>query len=290
MIAIINRLTLLALAVLLSVVQSLAQQEDVFKKFAGTYITGHEFGLDSLTLDPSGSFSKRSSSDDGTQVSTAGNYLLSEGRLRFIIVKQIGKRGGEGKEFNLLDPQDIKEMFGNSIAGKIEKEFKMLPIEWSGRIYLLYEEDLKNLANAINLGIEPRATLMSHDHTSPWYGSFFLRRGDEQKKVTGNPPLPEPWLSLVLSKPVTATVISIEEIRKYQFGTTFTARINKGSRDGLKVGMRLLTKDEEPSPWGGTEVISVEEKTAQIQAHLALSELKVGDKVSSRYKSKYVYR
>jgi hypothetical protein len=277
-----NRLTFLCLAVLLSLVPSFAQHDETFKRFAGTYVSGHDFGGGSLTLDAHGRFSEEGGSDDGTQISTSGTFILSADRLHFTIVKQMGTRGG--KKFNLLESKEKKEMFESSDDEKIEKEFDLLPVEWSGRIYLLYEKDLKDFVNAVNLGIEPRATLVSSDYTSPWYGPFYLRSGDEQKKVAGPPSLPEKWLSFLLSKPVTATVISIEETKKYEFSTTFTATIDKGSRDGLKVGMRLLTKNEEPSPWSGTEVISVEEKTAKIQAVLVNSELKVGDQINSRYK------
>jgi len=285
-----DRLILLSLVMLLSAVPSLAQQEDVFRKFAGTYVTGHEFGGGSLTLDSKGDFSDGSGSDDGTRVSSSGNYTLSEGLLRFVMVKETWKRGEGGKELNLLDPNDRKEAFGKLDSGETKKEFKMLPLEWSGRIYLLYEEDLKNFANAVNLGIEPRASLTSRYYISPWFGSFYLRSGDEQKKATGKPPLPEPWLSFLLSKPISANVLSIDEIVRAKWNMTFTATIDKGSRDGLKVGMKLLTSDEEPSPWGGTEVISVDEKTAKIRSQLARSELKVGDKISSKYQPKDIYR
>jgi hypothetical protein len=288
--AAIYRLTLLFLAVLVSPVQSRAQQrEEVFKKFAGTYVTGHEFGGSSLTLRTDGHFSTEEGSDDGTQISTSGTYVLSEGRLHFRILKQIGKRGSRGKKFNLLDPKENKQFNEGDSAG-IEKEFELRAAEWSGRIYLLDVEDLKNFANAINLGIEPRARITSSDYESPWYGSFYLRTGDEQKKVTGNPPLPEQWLEFLLSKPITGTIISIEEIKRSQFSITFIATIDKGSRDGLKVGMRFLTKDEEPSPFFGTEVISVEANTSQIRTFLVRSELKVGDKISSRYERKDPYK
>jgi hypothetical protein len=275
---------------MLLAVQSTAQQQDVFERFAGTYITGHEFGGSSLRLEADGHFSTGSGSDDGTEISTSGTYTLSDGALHFLVVKKTGKRGGEGRELNLFDRQDRIELFGISEDEEPEREFKMLPIEWSGRIYLICEKDLEDFANAVNLGLEPRPQLSSNRLSSPWYGSFYLRSGDEQKKVTGNPPLPEPWLSFLLSKPITATVISIEETRKSRFSTTFTATINKGSRDGLKVGMRLLTTDEEPSPWGGTKMISVKEKTAKIETDLVRSELKVGDKISSKYETKYLYR
>ncbi len=181
-------------------------------------------------------------------------------------------------------------MFRDANIGEVEKEFKYLPIEWSERIYLINQSELKNFANAINLGIEPRSSLISRDDFSPWYGSFYLRSGDEKKTVRGKPNLPAKWLSFLLSRPLTATVISIQEVEKREFVTISTVTINKGRKDGLKVGMRLLTKDEIPSQWDGPEVISVEEKTAKIQARLSRTELKVGDKLSTRYKPKMLYR
>ncbi len=206
--------------------------------------------------------------------------------MHFKITKQTGKRAGDGKEFNLLDPEERKEMFRSDESGNVEKEFKYLPIEWSERIYLINENELKNFANAINLGIEPRSSLVSERDSSPWYGSFYLRSGDEQKKVAGNPNLPEKWLSFLLRKPLTAVVISVQEVEKRQFVTISTVTINKGSKDGLKVGMRFVTKDEVPSQWGATEIISVEKDKAKIQAR---TELKIGDRLNTKYKPKMLY-
>lgn len=94
MTATIIKLTLLCLTVLLSAVPSDARQEGVFKRFAGEYVTGHEFDGGSLTLDTEGHFSEGSGSDDDTRVSTSGAYVLSDGRLHFTILKQTGTRGG----------------------------------------------------------------------------------------------------------------------------------------------------------------------------------------------------
>jgi len=276
-------------ALLILVGQSTQQQEKVFNKFAGTYVSGHEFGGSSILLKTDGRFSINSGSDDGTLVSMFGTYTLYDARLHFRILKEIGKHGRGGREFNLLDPKQNKK-FNEGDDKKIEKEFEFFPIEWSGRTYLIDEEDFKDFANAINLGIEPRATLTSSEYISPWYGSFYLREGDERKKVTGNPTLPDRWLVFLLSKPITATVVSIEEIKKEQFSTTFFATIDKGSREGLRVGMRLLTKNEQPSLWGGTEVISVDETASRIRATLIRSELKVGDSISSKYEPRDLYK
>ena len=281
-----NNLFLLFFILLLSVIQSLAQQETIFKKFAGTYVTGHEFGGGSIKLETDGTFSEGGGSDDGTEISTSGNYILLDGVLHFKITKQTGKRALDRKEFNLLDPEERKEMFRGDSSGEVEREFKYLPIDWSERIYLIGESELKNFANAINLGIEPRSSLISRDDFSPWYGSFYLRSGDEQKKVSGKPNLPEEWLSFLLGKPLTATVISIQNVEKRQFVTISTVTINKGSKDGLKVGMRFVTKDEVPSQWDATEIISVEKDKARIQAR---TELKIGDRLNTKYKPKMLY-
>lgn len=280
---------LLFFILLFSAIQSPAQKESVFKKFAGTYITGHEFGGGSIKLETDGTFSDGGGSDDGTSISSSGNYTLSNGVLHFKIIKQTGKLR-DGKEFNLLDATEKKEMFGGVSNGEIQREFEYLPINWSGRIYLIGESELINFANAINLGIEPRSSLISEREASPWYGSFYLRSGDEQKKVTGNPNLPEKWLSFLLRKPITATIINMQVVEKREFSTLVTATINKGSKDGLKVGMRLLAKDQVPSQWDGPEVISVEKGTAKIQTRLVRNELKVGDKLSTKYKPKMPYR
>lgn len=284
-----NILFLSFVTLLFFVIQTSAQQETIFKKFAGTYVTGHEFGGGSIKLETDGTFSNGGGSDDGTEISTSGNYSFSDGVLHFKIKKQIGKRAGDGNEFNLLDSEERKEMFRDANSGEVEKEVKYLPIEWSERIYLIPESDLKNFVNAINLGIEPRASLISRDDSSPWYGSFYLRSGDEMKKVTGKPSLPEKWLPFLLIKPLTATVTSIQVVEKREFSTTFTVTINKGSKDGLKVGMKFVIKDEIPSQWDGPEVTSVDEKTAKLEVRLSRNNLKVGDKLSTKYTPKRLY-
>jgi hypothetical protein len=282
-----NNVFLLFAILLFSVVQSAAQQESVSNnKFAGEYVTGHEFGGGSIRLEIDGTFSVDDGSDDGTKISTSGNYTFSDGVVHFKVIQRTGRRRDD-KEYNLLNPDEIREMFGTVVKDEVKKEFKLLPVEWSERIYLIYENDLKDFANAVNFGIEPRASLYSRHYSSPWYGSFYLRSGDERKKVTGKPRLPAEWLSFLLRKPLTATVISIQKVeKKNEFVTIITATVNKGSRHGLKVGMKLLAKDEEPSSWSSPEVISVGRQTAKIEAR---TKLKVGAALGTRYKPRMFY-
>lgn len=274
----IRRWLLLCLAVLSSAAYLSAQQEITPHKLAATYYSGHGYGGSSLTLNANGLFSSNSFSHDGSEMLSSGTYVLSKGALRFTVLKQTERRRGEKKETNLLEPDERKGAVGNGGSVDTKREFSLLPIVWSDRIYLIDEKDLNHFANAINLALEPRSTLRSE----PYYGAFYLRKGDEVKSVAVNPSLPPVWLSFLLSRPVTATVISIEERRKEIYWSRNLATINKGKAGGLKVGMRLVINDEEPSTTWGAEIISVEEKTAQIRTLQSDRELKIGDKLSTR--------
>lgn len=292
MLPVMNRVPVLCLTVLLLAVQSLARQELTAGRLAGTYVVGHMYGGGSRTLEPDRRYSAGGGSDDGTVIKESGTYVLSGGVLRFTILKLTGSRNHSQDEKSLLDPNGRKEILGESASGDTVREYAMLPVTWSDRIYLLNEGDLKDFANAINFGLEPRSSLTQQSPSEPYYGSFYLRKGDEQKKIKGNPSLPKEWLAFLLRKPVTATVTSIQESKKAAFMTSSVATISRGRRDGLKVGMRLVAKGEEPSTSFGTEVISVEEETAKVRSvrvSTSLS-LNVGDKLSTRYEPGEPYR
>jgi hypothetical protein len=141
------------------------------------------------------------------------------------------------------------------------------------RVYLIDESDLRDFANAINLGLEPRPELGSE----PYYGSFFLRESDLQKSVSGKPSLPAEWQTFVLGKPLTAIIVSIEPQDKTQIAT-----IDRGSQDGLRVGMILVAEEQQLSPWSREgEILSVEKRTAKV----LVRDSKVGDSLSSKYVS-----
>lgn len=267
-----KELPLLCLTILVFAAQALAQQEFTVNDLVGKYAAGHRFGSSSLTIEADGRYFIESG-DCTREYFDSGSYVLVDGVLRLTILKQTAKRRGDDREINLLDPTERKEIFGDDVTGEIERELRLLPVKWSDRIYLIYEKDLGDFANAINLNLEPRSELSSE----PYFGQFYLRKGDEQKKVGGSPSLPEKWLAFLLRRPVTATIINIEGD-----GQERTATVNKGSRDGLKVGMRLLAREERPSLWSGAEIISVEETSARVRVD---AELKAGDKLSTKYLS-----
>ena len=270
----IDRITLFFsfLIIGLSPIHGVARQQLHTESLIGTYHIGHRFGASGLTLQADGSYVMKSS-DCTLEYIQSGTYISSLEVLHFKILKYIAKGHGSEREINLLDPNERKEVFGNDSDG-IQMEFELLSIKWSDRVYLIDESDLSNFANAVNFGLEPRSELSSE----PYYGSFYLREGDQQKSVLGAPRIPDKWRSILLRRPVIATVVTLKGDAK---GTLAT--VNKGSKSGLRVGMRLLTKNEEPSPWSGSEIVSVTEKSAIIQTREAIM---VGDKLSTKYVSR----
>ncbi len=269
--------SLLFVVCLVFTVNVSAQQILNASELAGTYVAGHNFGGSSINLQADGTYSQ----DSGActmATKESGQYLLSEGIVRFTILKYTGVQfSDQSKEIDLFNPEARKEFFGHRDDEKVEplkNEFTLLPVKWGERVYLIDENDLRDFSNAINLGLEPRTDLRSE----PYYGSFFLRESDLQKSVTGKPSLPAQWKTFLLSERVTAEIVRIETQAKTQVAT-----INRGSQDGLKVGMKLLVEGQEPSPWSTEgEILSVEKGTAKVQ----VGDAKVGDVLSSKYVSK----
>jgi hypothetical protein len=253
-----------------------AQQILTASELTGTYVAGHNFGGSSINLQADGTYSQ----DSGActmATKRSGKYFLSDGIVRFTILKYTGVQfSDESKEIDLFNSEALKEFFGYGNDEKVEPpttEFSLVLVKWGERVYLIDDSNLRDFSNAINLGLEPRPELRSE----PYYGSFFLREGDLQKSVTGKPSLPAEWQTFLLGKPVTAKIVAIETQDKTQIAT-----INRGSRDGLKVGMKLLLKDQEPSLWSrGGEILSVETRTAKVEVY----DLKVGDILNSKFVS-----
>lgn len=276
MITAIMKLFLLFVCCVVFVTNLSAQQVMKANQLTGSYVAGHGFGGSSINLKADGTFSQ----DSGTCTSAtkeSGKYSLADGIVRFSVLKYTGIQfSDEGKEIDLFNLDARKEFFGFRDGEEVEPlktEFALLHVEWGERIYLIYELNLKDFSNAVNLGLEPRTDA----HSEPYYGLFFLRESDLPKRVSGKPSLPTEWQSFLLNKPVSAKITAVENQDKIKIAT-----INRGSRDGLKVGMILLAKNQKPLPWSKEgEILSVEERTAQVQ----VDDLSVGDTLNSKYSS-----
>ena len=83
----------------------------------------------------------------------------------------------------------------------IAKEF--IPVHWGNRTYLVPADDVIGFCNAVNGGTEPRDCPQ---------GRNLLREGDEKKKVSGLPVVPDEYRDYLLAKPITAEIIGIGPI------------------------------------------------------------------------------
>lgn len=258
----LSKLFFLSVLLHLLALQSLAHPTHSKSDFGGTYIIGNPSYAACLHLDARGTFRIFDAKGSG-HISLDGNcnykrggsgtYLFSQGVLKFTLLKAIH--------------------WQHSFAGNESKTaFILFPVRWSGRLYLLDEEALADFANAINLGLEPRRSLI----TENYYGLFYLRKGDETKEVSGNPSLPQKWLSLLLEKPVEAQVTEVASGCSEAILT-----IDKGSAAGLKTGMRLIRDDAaEPSLSSDPLIVSVEQDSAKLKAR---GGWKAGDKLKTRF-------
>ncbi|MGB9182404.1 MAG: hypothetical protein WCB68_24450 [Pyrinomonadaceae bacterium] len=259
----ISGLLFLSIAFHLLAAQSFASRPHFnSREFAGTYIIGNPSYAACLHLDAKGNFRTFDAKGSGHispngrcnhKNGGSGTYVFSHGVLKFTLLKFTRWQ----HSFAVNEPKST---------------FTMLPVRWSGRLYLLDEDTLADFANAINLGLEPRRSLI----TENYYGQFYLRTGDETKEVSGAPSLPVKWSSLLLKNPVEAQVTKVEVGCSYLMLT-----IDKGSGAGLKPEMRLIRENAaEPSLSFDPLIVFVEKNSARLQAR---GEWKVGDKLTTRF-------
>ena len=141
---------------------------------------------------------------------------------------------------------------------------RFLPINWDDRRYLIPENQLLNFVNEINQGTEPRHGM---------FGQFYLRKGDENKTVSGFPHLPARWQEYLLLKPIQGEVIEV---------TKKFVVINVGKKNGLKMGM-ILTARNSQSMFTQLKIISLEDHTAKAKALYKKDDVRIGDIVSTKF-------
>jgi len=278
-----NRLFLACAIALVFGIPTFAQHKTETYQFAGTYHAGFQFGGSSITLGSDGTFRNDSGSCTFT-TQESGKYVFSNGVLRFTINKYTGKQNFDGKEVDLLDVKSRRKFFQYPADVKddvpLKTEFVLYPIKWGERTYLIYEDDLANFTNAINLSLEPREPGLQLNY----YGLFFLREGDEEKTAKGKPSLPSKWKDLLLGEPITATIVSVEagEVGKEQVAT-----IDRGRADGVKIGMKFIASEQDPEFWSNNGIVlSVEAQSARVQVYHRL----VGEILTTKFVRKDRYR
>lgn len=247
----------------------------------GTFKAGIPEINESLTLELNGRYTKNILLDCEHSIRESGSYFSQNNVLHLTVEKYVlgaaGRFFDDAPKFDLLNSEELPKAiaeFGKGVDARktvedLKKTYQLRIVKWSERVYLITEKDLNRFVNLINLGIEPRQSL--HDENS----SFFLRAGDEKKKVSGKPALDGEFLPNILETPVEALIIGFENKGKERFIT-----INKGSHDGLKTGMLLIRKTDAPYFLNFLTIVSVEDKTAK--AVSSLENPAIGDEISTR--------
>lgn len=144
---------------------------------AGEYYYGDGLGVNcSLTITQEGRFSFKWQGCLGVYDQNLGEAKIVTGHL-------------------ILTPErpNVRKSFQGTATD-------FIPIRWGERMCLIPEADRRRFCNGVNQGSEPRDG--SH-------GSFYLRRGDWQKKVAGLPSVPKEWDRLLLRKPLRGKVIEV---------------------------------------------------------------------------------
>ena len=143
---------------------------------------------------------------------------------------------------------------------------KFYPVRWDGRMYLIPTNDIVEFCSDFSQGIEPRRGI---------HGSYYLRRGDADKPILGKPAVPEQWTKFLLDKPVRGMITEL--IGKQE------AWLNKGSAEGLLVGMILTAQGQGNLMFAQVQVEAVEKDRCRIKCRWPDVELTVGQTVSSRF-------
>jgi hypothetical protein len=263
----------------LFVINAFSQANFTLKDLAGVYIFSSGFVGASFSLKDDGKYEYRTFSDCCDPVwKQVGTYTIKENVVHFKIIQYTLN------EYNLFDPKERKEALVKLYHKKeedikdekIETKNEMHIVRWGERLYLLNYKDLYKFAAAVNLGIEPRNEIIHRDFLST---QFYLKIGDEKKNGSGKPNLPLEWLPYILNSPLTAKITKVEGEKREKKYT-----INKGSKDGLKVGMCFVGKNVKIEYSNLMWVVSVEEHSAKVEDRSLLypPEYKVGDILTTK--------
>jgi hypothetical protein len=233
----------------------------------GSYVFSFEWGGGEITLNKKGRFTATSSSC--TSVTTeSGNYSVSNNLIRFTTLKLSIRNFDDHKEHDLTKRKARKKYLETDEPFKPES-WEVQVVRWGERVYLVDQNAYRGFIEAINLGFEPRQAKA----ILPYFGSIYLRIGDENKPVAGPPPFPEEFLRDLLPAPVIATIIELKTE-----GTSTLATIDRGSADGLREKMPLVSVT--PTIFfRGYRIRSVREHTAEVDVY---GDVKVGDQLSTR--------
>ena len=259
-----------ALFLTLGLSLSIVAQEN--KKLVGSYVFGHQWGGSEIKLKPNGTFIHYSSSCTGVTTGS-GPYSVKNNALRLTTTKMWVRSFSDNIDHDVTKRKARKKYLDTDEPFE-PYTWDLQIVRWGPRIYLMNQKSFGEFTKAINLGFEPRQV----DGYRAYYGTFYLREGDENKPIDGQPPLPKEFLDKLISAPVTATIVKFETVDKWP-----TATIDRGSKDGLQKGMYLVTVREDFGShlpyYQPHMIISVEPTTAKVEI---MEDVALGAKLSTR--------
>lgn len=273
------KLITLQLLMCLFVINTFAQKILTTKDLSGEYVYSSGFVGARFTLTEDGKYEYQTFSDCCDSVwREVGSYQPVGNLIHFDILQHTLNK------YNLLDPKEKTEALrtlydykGEDIkADEIKTTHELQIIRWGERLYLIDKQILYLFAAAVNLGVEPRKSIINNDFLTT---NFFLKRGDEVKPIIGKPELSSEWNSYILEFPIKVSITKVVEgktERKYS--------IDKGSLDGVKVGMCFIGENAEVEYSNLLWVVSVEEHTAKLQDQSILypPDYKVGENLTTK--------
>jgi hypothetical protein len=263
--ATMKRLLLSLLFTLLLSVATVGQQKS---DLVGSYLSHFEFGGIRINLKEDGTYVLHSSNCTSV-ITDTGRYSVANGVLSLNPQKETFRSFEDNKEHDVITRKARRKYLDTDEPFVPETEYFQI-VRWGERVYLFNANSFGGFVDAINLGFEPRDS----DGYRPYYGNYLLREGDEKKPVDGPPPLKKELLDLLLPAPVIATVIKVETI-----GNDTLATIDRGSDDGLRKEMSLVTADSESYYYEPHMVVEVEPHYSKVKIWKTI---KVGDKLTTR--------
>jgi len=243
-----------------------AQQKN--NDLVGSYLFRFEWGGTEIILKENGTFISHSSNCTSV-ITEFGPYSVANRVLSLTTQKMSVRSFSDNKEHDVTKQKARKKYLDTDEPFKSETENLQI-VRWGERIYLMHAESFGRFAEAINLGFEPREV----DGYRAFYGAFYLRVGDENKPVDGPPQIPKEFLENLLPAPVIAKVIKVETTDNRVIAT-----IDRGTADGLRTEMALVTFEQESWFYESHWIISAEPHTSTVQIW---RDVKVGDKLTTR--------
>jgi len=196
------------------------------REWAGTYYCGDGLGMNvAIALGPEGDFVY-------TWNGCLGLYDSNIAKVR------------ETKDDRLV--LDLEDRPGDSSMRYMDDEFAL--VRWGERRYLVPMRKLQDFCNDVNRGWESAHPALSHAMKGTGRGR---RSGEETQAPGGLPEVPEfarPWL---LSGPIEATVVRVENVRTVPTSAAkladlrADATIDAGARKGLVAGMEMHIPGDE---------------------------------------------